>query len=556
MFNRKYKEKIAALEKEIEGLKEKPEFSYKKRKLSAKQKFDLWNSVVQKDYTQFTVQSGGVAMDAMDVFDSLAKDGIKRAFSYNGRLDDFFYSFYGKYGFIGYQACALLMNHWLISRICTLPVEDALSAGFSLKIEDSGDKEKEKDKKDDILNELCQKAVEYKLDDAVRRHCINTAVYGVSYALPIIDGIDYTSPFNIDGVKRGSYHGMKIIDPVWVLPEFNQAAVTNPASLDFYEPTYYRLMNGEYIHKSHLIKCNYAPVGDVLKPSYFFGGVPLTQMLYRPVYDAEKIAEEVAPLVASKRLLVVDGDMESYIADQEEMQQRLEAIADLRDNDKIVFKNPDDSVSQIDTSLTDLPEVQVKAYQRVCAVGGVPYEKVMATNPSGSNASGEYTSRQYAQTLNVIQQNRALPVYQRHFELSNKSDFGETFDIGVVFNPIDSPTAIETAQNAAIKVNTLATGVQTGALSPEDMRQSMLAMDSLGLSSLPEEMEIPETENPFEVGKTESGQVREKSAGQTQGTHSVTSDPKRYTMPVDPKTQTRESFKLRGKGALPSNKKE
>jgi hypothetical protein len=105
-------------------------------------------------------------------------------------------------------------------------------------------------------------------------------------------------------------------------------------------------------------------------------------------------------------------------------------------------------------------------------------------------------------------------------------------------------------------VQHIVTGVQTGALSPEDMRQSMLAMDSLGLSSLPEEMEMPETENPFEVGKTESGQLREKSAGQTQGTHSVTADPKRYTMPVDPKTQTRESFKLRDKGALPSNKKE
>lgn len=53
MFNRKYKEKIAALEKEIEGLKAKPEFSYKKRKLSAKHKQDFWNSVVQRDYRQF-----------------------------------------------------------------------------------------------------------------------------------------------------------------------------------------------------------------------------------------------------------------------------------------------------------------------------------------------------------------------------------------------------------------------------------------------------------------------------------------------------------------------
>ena len=71
-------------------------------------------------------------------------------------------------------------------------------------------------------------------------------------------------------------------------------AAGDPAAIDFYEPTYWRV-NGNLYHKSHLIITRYSEVADILKPTYIYGGIPLTQMLYEAVYNYERTSNE-API--------------------------------------------------------------------------------------------------------------------------------------------------------------------------------------------------------------------------------------------------------------------
>ena len=519
----------------------KQTYYFEKPKFTNAEKNKAWKSTFQKtcdDFFKTDINGKRIAMD------SLATTGLKEKFACNYGLDEVFYTYYAQMGFIGYQACAMLMNHWFISRACTLPVEEAIAAGYELLLSDDNDKDKKKNL--DILEKVKQKAdKKYHIDEKVKLFGSHNRTFGVGYALPVIEGIDYEKPFNIDGVKEGSYKGIKNIDPLWILPEFNQSSLIKPSDMDFYEPTYYKLMNGDRIHKSHFVKIIYAPVADILKPSYFFGGVPLTQMLYKPVFAAETIANELPQLVRSKRLLVVDADMESFVANQEAMESTMEVFTYNRDNHSVVLKNPDGQVNSLDVSLNDLPEVMVRAYQRASAVCGVTYEKMMSTNPVGSNASGEYTSRNYVQLLNTIREEQLRKLYMRHYKLSLKSDFGENFAFDLQFNPIDSPTAVETAQNTAIKVNTLATCVQSGAISPDNMRDAVRTFQDLGINNITDEMPLIDNpaENPF----------ASNSLHKQGSSFNPMSDPERSTLPVDPKTAQMEKVKVRGQGAKPHN---
>lgn len=553
MFGKKAQLQIQELQKQNELLKQQNEklakrkFSNRKRLsfgLTDKQKDDLFRMSVQKGIDDFKVNNGGKSV----AMDNYVRTGMKDIFSNRCMgLNNIFYDYFAKQGFIGYQACAILAQHWLISKCCSLPLEDAIAAGHEVAMDNTDKSSDEMDKLKDLSSKLYQKSKEMDLDSILCKYGTNCRTFGVSYALPIVKGIDYSKPFNIDGVRQGSYKGIKIIDPCWILPEFNQASLMTPADLDFYEPTYYKTMNGELIHKSHLVKCIYAPVSDILKPSYFFGGVSLSQMIYNSVFSAEMIADEIPQLVRSKRMYVLDGDLESLIMNPEEAEERLEGFVYFRDNYQAVVKDADDDVKQLDTSMSDLPEVQVKAYQRVCAVAGVPYERIMATNPSGSNASGEYTTRTYVQLLNSIREMHLKSLLNKHYELLLKSEFNSKEKFDVLFKPIDSPTAVETAQNAAIKVNTLSTAVQSGAISPDNMRDALKNMAELGLQNISDDIPM-DTLNPAENPFSKSMSVGKSST-------SPTADPKRSTLPVSPITQTRETFKLREQGALPSNQK-
>ena len=553
---KKLQEKNASL---IKKSKKNP---YQKHILTPQEKAKAWKGVFQKDCTDFKmVMKKGTAMDSVDAssvaMDSLATQGFKANFSVNYGLDPLFYEYYAKYGFIGYQACAMLMNHWFIARACTLPVEEAIAAGYDLVLKNEEDRDRQENV--DILKQAKYIAdKKYALDKAIKGFGVNNRTFGVAYALPVIDGVDLEAPFNIDGVKKGSYKGIKIVEPMWILPEFNQSSLLVPSDLRFYEPEYYKLMNGTRIHRSHFEKIIFSPVADILKPSYFFGGVPLTQMLYRPTYSAETIADELSQLVRSKRLLVVDGDMEGFIANQEEMETVLEAFTYARDNHSVAMKNPDGEITSLDVSLNDLPEVMVKAYQRASAIAGIPYERMMAANPIGSNASGEYTTKNYVQLLDSIRELQLKKLYLRHYKLSLKSDFGKNFECDIQFKAIDAPTRIEKSQDDAIRVNTLSTALQNGAISADEMRDALMSFTDLNLNNNKDDLSYQDMQQELRVQKG----IEPPTASKTHllnpmrgsgKSFNPMSDPERSTLPVSPTERVKEGTKVRGFSAVPTS---
>lgn len=425
------------------------------------------------------VNAKGHAMDAACVGGSL-----KNVFGVSNYADDIIFTHFAQQGFIGYQACALLAQNWIINNACSVPCEDAIRPGYEISLNQDIKLEDQ-----DLLVKIKQVSErKYNISNIARNFARNNKIFGCALALPVVDGIDYAKPFNIDGVRRGSYKGISLIEPYWVMPELDMEATSAPESLHFYEPTWWRLPNGKRIHRSHVIYITGDEVPDVLKPTYYFGGLPLTQQIYERVYASERVANEAPLMALTKRMLIADGNIEAYLMNEEDAEKKLQKLSYCRDNYGVFFKRPGDNVQQIDTSLTDFDALIMTQYQLVASIARMPATKLLKTQPKGFNATGEYEMKDYIQELQHLQDNQMKPLIERNNLLVEKSEFGYSYELEAKFNPVDMPTERELAEVRKIDADTDAVLINAGAISPEEARARIIADPNSGYNGLPAEM--------------------------------------------------------------------
>lgn len=488
--------------------------------LSAQQAAQLLKLSFQRSVADFVVQEEGNKSYALDEAEEGKQLSVNKMFGMDGVANAVIYTFFAKHGFIGWQLCSMLSQHWLINRACRIPNEDALAPGWKLDWQDADEKEladEEKDKRTELLKKCVEVGnKKFKLAEKALRFGINRSIYGQALAYFVIDGEDPSTPLNIDGIKPGSFKGINVVEPYWAFPDWKTDSM-NPGSLSFYKPDYYTI-GGQRVHHSRLVIKPFVEVPDVLKPSYYFGGIPLTQMIYERVYAAEKTANEVPELALTKRMLVVDANMADFVANPEIMAQKMNLLAKFRNNNGVFFKDRPDQVSQVDTNLSDLDANVWTQYQLVSSVSSLPADRLLCTSPKGFQSTGEYEQRTYAQTLKSAYQEFC---YREFLEKANaiimKSEFGVSKPTVLNFNPIDTPTEAEKAQTMLTKASRDAALVNAGIISPEEARGSLIADKESGYGDL--SAEAPEMGDLAQLqGLMGAEQGQEPQLGQDKAT--------------------------------------
>lgn len=385
-----------------------------------------------------------------------------------GQLD-----WYANQGFIGWQVCAILSQNWLIDKACTMPGDDAVRNGWDISAPEGIDFDAEKIA---YVKKLDKK---YKMKQNCREFVKMGRIFGIRVALFVVDGIDYEVPFNPDGVKPGSYRGITQIDPYWISPLMDQSAASNPAAMDFYEPTWW-IINGQRIHKSHFaIMRNGDDVPDILKPAYMYGGIPTPQKIFERVYAAEKTANEAPMLAMSKRMTVMKLDLDKAAANQQEFDQRMEYWAALQNNFGVKVIGDGDEINQYDTSLAEVDTTTMTQYQLVAAASNVPATKLLGTTPKGFNSTGDYEESSYHEYLESIQENELSQLVEGHYIRLVRSEVApkfklEPFELEISWKPVDSPTAAEMAEINLKKAQTDVALTSAGAIDSYDARQRLI----------------------------------------------------------------------------------
>lgn len=394
------------------------------------------------------------------------------------------FSWFGAHSFIGHQACAILAQHWLIDKACSQAPKDAVQNGFTpVPVLPEGDVPP------DLVKEITACNTRMDILTQAREFARNARIFGIRHALFIVDGIDYEAPFNPDGVAPGSYKGISQIDPYWLTPEFNMADMSAPGAMHFYEPTWWRLPGGQRVHRSHFVILRESEVPDILKPTYFYGGLPMPQLIFERVYAAERTADEAPELALTKRLVTMKGQIENYITDENEVTERLHAFNQIRSNFGFLTVGDDEDVTQIDTSLADFDALIMTQYQLVASIARTPATKLLGTTPKGFNATGEHESDSYDQELVSMQSSGMTPLTDRHHLLLCRSHFSEYSGLNITtsWNPVRKLKPGEVADINLKNAQTAQLEQAVGAISPDEERDRLKADPISAYQNLPDD---------------------------------------------------------------------
>lgn len=383
--------------------------------------------------------------------------------------------FQDNFAWIGWLTCATLAQHPLISRACSIPGEDAVAVGYKLSFADGDD--------DSLIRKLTKKTKKMGIHDVLRRFDSNKRVFGIGICVPCFEGMTdeaekyilemLDAPFNIDALKGRrdvKYIGMKVVDPYWLTPVFDDRSGFDPTSKDFYLPTWWQVgTTQKRIHKSWCFQYVNTIVADILKPTYYYGGMPLPQMLMERMYSADKVADEAQLLAMSKRLLVVDANVQKLVANPQEAAKVMDALKYARDNWGVFFKNPNTNVQQVDTYITEFNQLIMTQYQLVASIAQIPAPKLLKVMPTGFSDVSELVWKDYAQQITAIQEDEFTPILDRHYQYMFALEKKE-IDFDISFNPVDVPTLMEKAQIADLESKSAKTLIEQGVLAPIEVR--------------------------------------------------------------------------------------
>ena len=375
-------------------------------------------------------------------------------------------NWYVSQSFIGYQACALIAQQWLVDKACSMAGEDAVRNGWTLKAMSEDD-----ELDDETSDMLTRHDEEFKLTENLKQFSRFKNIFGIRVAIFEVDSDDpeyYAKPFNIDGVTLGSYKGISQVDPYWMMPMLTSESTSDPSSMHFYEPEFW-IISGKKYHRSHLVIIRCPEPADILKPTYIFGGVPLTQRIYERVYAAERTANEAPLLAMNKRTTAIHVDTEKAVLNEDKFIEKLKFWVKFRDNHAVKVLGKEETMEQFDTSLADFDAVIMNQFQLVAAIAETPATKILGTSPKGFSSTGEFEAVSYHEKLESVQKHDMSPMLDRHYLLSEKS-LGLSVQIQHVWEAVDSMTAVQRADLNLKRAQTGDALVGSGAISSDEER--------------------------------------------------------------------------------------
>lgn len=395
---------------------------------------------------------------------------------------------YANQTFIGYQVAAIMAQHWLIDKACAMPARDAARHGFEILRTDSEEIDP------DMMEFIHRRDKAFGLKHNLVEFIRFGRIFGIRHALFEVESSDplyYEKPFNIDGVTPGSYKGISQIDPYWIVPLMDAQSAANPASKHFYEPTWW-IVNGRRVHRTHLcITRNGDQVADILKPAYYYGGIPVPQKIAERVFAAERTANEAPMLAMTKRIMTIKTDTTQAFANLQAFQEKLQIRSELMNNYGFQAIGESEEFKLDDVTLADLDAVIMTQYQIVAAAAEVPATKLLGTSPKGFGAAGDYEIESYHELLESIQEHDLTPLVNRHHALLMKSEVipefkCDYFQTDVNWLPVDTPTAEEAADIELKKAQRDAALIQAGAIDGLDIRQRLIKDRDSGYTGIDE----------------------------------------------------------------------
>lgn len=307
-------------------------------------------------------------------------------------------------------------------------------------------------------------------------------------------------------IPKGALLGFRAVEPVWTYP--SQYNTVDPMAPDFYKPTRWFVM-GKIVHASRLLMFVSREVPDLLKATYNFGGLSLSQLAMPYVDNWLRTRDSVSDVIHSFSTSGIRTNMQDVLsgAGADDLVKRAQLFNNLRDNRGLLLLDKDsEEFFQFNVPLGSLDKLQAQAQEQLCAVSSIPLVKFWGITPTGLNASSEGEIEVFDDEI-LSQKKLYSDNIKVMLDVIQLSEFGE-IDPAISFeweamaemSEIDSATINKT--NAETD-NILITA---GVISRDDARERIIADPKSGYTALEAN---PDLEDDEEDGPAPDDQAQD-----------------------------------------------
>lgn len=393
--------------------------------------------------------------------------------------------------FLGYPALALMAQQPEYRRMSEIFAKEMTRRW--VKLVSTGEKDEARAHK---LRTLEAEMRRFKLEDIFRQIAEMDGFFGrgqifIDMGTSRVDAPLVVSP---NTIRPGSVKGFRTLEPLWSYP--NDYDTSDPLSEGFYRAKSWWVM-GRKVDATRLLTFVGREVPDILKPTYSFGGLSLTQMAQPYVERWLRTVKSVSDLLHSFSVQGIKGNMaanmETGSLDAESYINRAELFNRTRDNRGLMLLDKDtEEFFNVTTPLTTLDALQAQSQEQMAAVSGIPLVKLLGITPSGLNASSDGEIRVFYDWIKAQQQQLFSDNLTRILQILQLNVFGEIDEeIGFEFVPLWEMSEREVAEVRKMEADTEAVYITAGVIAPEEVRERLANSETsmfpnLDLDTIPE----------------------------------------------------------------------
>lgn len=284
---------------------------------------------------------------------------------------------------------------------------------------------------------------------------------------------------------------LRTVEAVWCYPTGYNS--NDPLKPDWYRPNQW-YVQAKIVHASRLLTFISREVPDLLKPTYSFGGLSLSQMAKPYVDNWLQTRQGVNDIINSFVIPVLATNLaESLNAQGDDLFKRAQLFTALRSNQGLMLIDKDsEDFQQVAAPIAGLHELQAQAQEHMASVSHIPTVKLLGIQPAGLNADSEGVIRSFYDYILSFQEHLYRDKIHRLMGLVMLSLWGETDDaIGFKFVPLWSLDEKQEAEVDKIEAETDQILVDIGAIGPDEVRARVAADPTSGYNSIDVE-DMPE----------------------------------------------------------------
>jgi phage-related protein (TIGR01555 family) len=301
--------------------------------------------------------------------------------------------------------------------------------------------------------------------------------------------------------KRGFLRAVKPVEPVWCYPaKYNS---NDPLKPDWYNPQSWFCL-GKEIHSTRLLTFVGREVPDLLKPSYSFGGLSLSQMAKPYIDNWLRTRQAVADLIWSFSVRGLKTNMADGLNDGgDQLFKRAALFANFQSNQGVMLLDKDkEDFFNIVTPLGSLDVLQGQAQEHMCSVTGTPVVKLLGIQPAGLNASSQGELTTWYDWVAAFQEKFFREKLTKVIDFAQLSLWGEIDpDITYEFEALEELSEKDLADKRKVEADTDVALVGAGILDPVEVRKRLAAdpqtpYDGLDVEQVPEGVPGEEDDGP------------------------------------------------------------